>query len=773
MSDSELSLHLCDHDENDRVLIEAATHSPVHMSASELSLHSCDHDENAHVLIEAATHSPVHMSDSELSLQTCDHGENDRVLTETASHRSVHISDSELSLHSCDHGENARVSTETTSHISMNMSDSGLSVQTCDHGENARVLTETASHRSVHISDSELSLHSCDHDENARVLTKTASHISMNMSDSGLSVQTCDHDGENARVLIETASHRSVHISDSELSLHKFAHSSIREKLICQDNCTESSCSDSKKPLPNSSECQSHQDIGHDSFSEENKTYKGNILTKNYVPKISKNDLISKMKTLSELKVKEVERDSKVGIFASVKVSKDNDCSNGNIAFKKQIGRQNKNTDEEFSKSEIVVQGNVNTKSLKETNMAKNDKQQDVIDGKESNSEGDLARTTYQETKSPEETVAQVTQHMPQTLDTPVPTIISTQTETKSQDCQNVLDDDEFQKQLSQIKIMAEERRRIMDEKQSAGENAITLGRVKGTVVRRKLHCPQNIDDKSIIPMQVIPQPQTSDKSSDFKNRKSASKAYNICTPKKSQKYRNIGLSTDSKSYCTGESQPSIHDKAVRNQQGRIIGKRQTLREQSKNALDERQHNLIESEKLRSEILHPEAKHIDTHHPLSSSSSSTLSTVSSKGIKRLNAERDALHVLQSSNKITHILNAVQTLEISSRLSYQCCVALNASDAIPILYELIPICNRSNLHQELLESILMTLSNLSKTATLIQGLITDSCESILIDLLQMFRDMDKIFSLASTLLRRIIFSSERISVSRYHVSYIAI
>ncbi len=125
---------------------------------------------------------------------------------------------------------------------------------------------------------------------------------------------------------------------------------------------------------------------------------------------------------------------------------------------------------------------------------------------------------------------------------------------------------------------------------------------------------------------------------------------------------------------------------------------------------------------------------------------------------------EALYTLHTSRQLTQIMEAIRSLEMSSRLSYQVCEDIASVNAAPILYKLIRLCNRSSPHLVLLQHILMTLSNVSKIETLMSATVTADCADILIDVLQMFRDKDEILSLASTLLRRVVFSDSNIAVS---------
>jgi len=153
------------------------------------------------------------------------------------------------------------------------------------------------------------------------------------------------------------------------------------------------------------------------------------------------------------------------------------------------------------------------------------------------------------------------------------------------------------------------------------------------------------------------------------------------------------------------------------------------------------------------------------------SSSSTISSSPFKGkdpcsmsAMKLDAKTsEALHVLQTTRQLTEVMSAVITLENATRVSYQCCEAFASNDVPVIMYKFVRLCNRSMPHVELLQYILMTLCNVSKISSLIPGIITVDCVEILLDLLQMFRDKELIFSFAATLLRRIIFSDENMLV----------
>ena len=118
----------------------------------------------------------------------------------------------------------------------------------------------------------------------------------------------------------------------------------------------------------------------------------------------------------------------------------------------------------------------------------------------------------------------------------------------------------------------------------------------------------------------------------------------------------------------------------------------------------------------------------------------------------------ALLVLQRSKRLSEIMVAITTLETSTRLSRKCCVAFAEAAAPGILYNLIRTCNRSLPHIELLHYVLQTLRNVANHQDLVDMVATASSAEIYMDLVQMFRDKDTVFTLAIGLLEVVVHSS---------------
>lgn len=114
----------------------------------------------------------------------------------------------------------------------------------------------------------------------------------------------------------------------------------------------------------------------------------------------------------------------------------------------------------------------------------------------------------------------------------------------------------------------------------------------------------------------------------------------------------------------------------------------------------------------------------------------------------------ALYVLETSQSLTKIMEAVKELEASTRLSVVCCQVFTKANAANILLHLIQSCNRSVPHMELKEYILLTLENVAQYPSLVGSFAHYKYAEVFLDNVQVFRDKDGIFCLAVTLLGRI-------------------
>jgi len=114
----------------------------------------------------------------------------------------------------------------------------------------------------------------------------------------------------------------------------------------------------------------------------------------------------------------------------------------------------------------------------------------------------------------------------------------------------------------------------------------------------------------------------------------------------------------------------------------------------------------------------------------------------------------ALEILQTSQSLTKIMDAVKELEASTRLSVVCCQVFTKVNAANILLHLIQSCNTSVPHMELKEHILLTLENVAQHPSLIGSFAHYKYAEVFLDNVQVFRDKDGIFCLAVVLLNRI-------------------
>lgn len=115
----------------------------------------------------------------------------------------------------------------------------------------------------------------------------------------------------------------------------------------------------------------------------------------------------------------------------------------------------------------------------------------------------------------------------------------------------------------------------------------------------------------------------------------------------------------------------------------------------------------------------------------------------------------ALRLLLHCKSLTEIMALMSILELSTRLSYDCCVAFNKARAPAILFTLVRTCNRSLPHLELLHCTLQTMSNVSTHSDLLPDVAAEPNVEVLLDLVQMFRDKNRIFALAVHLLSRLV------------------
>lgn len=114
-----------------------------------------------------------------------------------------------------------------------------------------------------------------------------------------------------------------------------------------------------------------------------------------------------------------------------------------------------------------------------------------------------------------------------------------------------------------------------------------------------------------------------------------------------------------------------------------------------------------------------------------------------------NRTTKALDVLANSTSLSEIMEAVRTLEVTTRWSAECSRQLVRANATNILFTLIRTCNRSRPHVEVLKVVLIVLVNVSGHC----GWDDSYSEGVevCVDLVQMFRDKAEVFVQAVRLL----------------------
>ena len=119
---------------------------------------------------------------------------------------------------------------------------------------------------------------------------------------------------------------------------------------------------------------------------------------------------------------------------------------------------------------------------------------------------------------------------------------------------------------------------------------------------------------------------------------------------------------------------------------------------------------------------------------------------------RLGARMErALKLLQASTNLMEIMNIVCTLEMATRFSKECCDEFVLGKATEILVKLMPTCNKSLPHVELLYYIMCTLSNVSKHESLVEFVATLDAADAFVYLIRMYGSEDAIFCSAVSLL----------------------
>ncbi|SPQ95363.1 unnamed protein product (mitochondrion) [Plasmodiophora brassicae] len=116
--------------------------------------------------------------------------------------------------------------------------------------------------------------------------------------------------------------------------------------------------------------------------------------------------------------------------------------------------------------------------------------------------------------------------------------------------------------------------------------------------------------------------------------------------------------------------------------------------------------------------------------------------------------RAALDILLSGSKLSAVMHACRTLEVTTRTLAGCADDTVQNDAVPVLYALMQSLNRSKPHLELLQCALNILVNLSNNASTTAAVYqADACVDVMLELLQTQRDNGELFTKATQLLSR--------------------
>jgi hypothetical protein len=112
----------------------------------------------------------------------------------------------------------------------------------------------------------------------------------------------------------------------------------------------------------------------------------------------------------------------------------------------------------------------------------------------------------------------------------------------------------------------------------------------------------------------------------------------------------------------------------------------------------------------------------------------------------------ALDILLTNRNLHHVTKACTTLETVTRMLPQLCGKVVDQNAVPVLYQLIQSCNRSQPHLVLVQTCLSVLFNLAQNVYTRRSVFAPTnCVDILAELLQIYRDKDRIFLLVTSIL----------------------
>lgn len=130
---------------------------------------------------------------------------------------------------------------------------------------------------------------------------------------------------------------------------------------------------------------------------------------------------------------------------------------------------------------------------------------------------------------------------------------------------------------------------------------------------------------------------------------------------------------------------------------------------------------------------------------------------------RLGARTMAALSALKSRRLSEIMTAVCTLEMTTRYSRSCSLEFARAGAFEILLDHVRTFNRSLPHIEILSKVLLTMLNVVEYESTRQYLATSTGFEVLLDLVQMFRDKDHVFCLAVSLFACIVSCDEELGL----------
>ncbi|KAL9190668.1 hypothetical protein ACHAXT_000374 [Thalassiosira profunda] len=121
----------------------------------------------------------------------------------------------------------------------------------------------------------------------------------------------------------------------------------------------------------------------------------------------------------------------------------------------------------------------------------------------------------------------------------------------------------------------------------------------------------------------------------------------------------------------------------------------------------------------------------------------------------------AVRTLQKSKKFSEVMKAAMNLQMITQDSIEDCKVIAEGNIQRKMFAIIRSCNRSSPHLELIRVLLSVMTNLAEHPSTLPLVANETAINALTDMVQLYRDKSAIFALSSSLLERMLWSSNRL------------